>query len=222
MGGLGRTIMAAMPSNPRHGRRRNADGVGPSWEELAALPESYATAWTCLFRNLELVRARHCSFAAPRRRSGRAALNMAVDAGAKVYRHDPQQRSIQSAEDLGAHRVSWKGESFNAHCRGQADRLDSRPCRKQRDPRFSPDLRRGGRACLAGWRRPSSNRELQPLLQMASGSTSLFWQLRLWYARAFLFQMFRSRRSRRRWSKAGSTRNLHEYSASKTFVRHIA
>jgi hypothetical protein len=26
------------------------------WEDLAAIPESYATAWTCLFRNLELAR----------------------------------------------------------------------------------------------------------------------------------------------------------------------
>jgi NADPH:quinone reductase-like Zn-dependent oxidoreductase len=25
-----------------------------SWAELAAIPETYATAWTCLFRNLEI------------------------------------------------------------------------------------------------------------------------------------------------------------------------
>jgi NADPH:quinone reductase-like Zn-dependent oxidoreductase len=24
------------------------------WSQLAAIPETYATAWTCLFRNLEL------------------------------------------------------------------------------------------------------------------------------------------------------------------------
>jgi NADPH:quinone reductase-like Zn-dependent oxidoreductase len=24
------------------------------WPELAAIPETYATAWTCLFRNLEI------------------------------------------------------------------------------------------------------------------------------------------------------------------------
>ena len=27
---------------------------GLSWADLAAIPETYATAWTCLFRNLEV------------------------------------------------------------------------------------------------------------------------------------------------------------------------
>ena len=34
---------------------------GLSWADLAAIPESYATAWTCLFRNLEVARARRWS-----------------------------------------------------------------------------------------------------------------------------------------------------------------
>ena len=55
MGGLGRTINGSYAEYTR----APATNVAPiesdlSWEELAAIPESYATAWTCLFRNLEV------------------------------------------------------------------------------------------------------------------------------------------------------------------------
>src|ERR1044072_2238741 len=56
-GGLGRTINGSYAEYTR----ANVNGVAQiesdlPWEELAALPESYATAWTCLFRNLELTK----------------------------------------------------------------------------------------------------------------------------------------------------------------------
>src|SRR5882724_10831891 len=55
MGGMGRTIDGSYAEMTRV----PADHVVPlrsalPWEELAALPESYATAWTCLHRNLAL------------------------------------------------------------------------------------------------------------------------------------------------------------------------
>jgi NADPH:quinone reductase-like Zn-dependent oxidoreductase len=57
MGGLGRTINGSYAEYTR----ALATGVAQiesdlSWEELAAIPESYATAWTCLFRNLDLAK----------------------------------------------------------------------------------------------------------------------------------------------------------------------
>lgn len=38
-------------------RRRNIGEIESnlSWADLAAIPETYATEWTCLFRNLEIV-----------------------------------------------------------------------------------------------------------------------------------------------------------------------
>ena len=54
------------------------------WAELAAIPETYATAWTCLFRNLEIVRGQTLVIRGAASSFGQAALNMAVDAGVRV------------------------------------------------------------------------------------------------------------------------------------------
>src|ERR1700751_4508485 len=55
MGGLGRTING---SYAEYTRVRAANVVlvesDLTWAQLAALPETYATAWTCLYRNLKL------------------------------------------------------------------------------------------------------------------------------------------------------------------------
>jgi NADPH:quinone reductase-like Zn-dependent oxidoreductase len=55
MGGLGRTINGSYAEYTRSfGNRCCAIESNPPWEELTAITESYATAWTCLFRNLKL------------------------------------------------------------------------------------------------------------------------------------------------------------------------
>src|ERR1044071_4181069 len=55
MGGLGRTINGSYAEFTRAPVSNVAliDADLP-WAELAAIPETYATAWTCLFRNLEV------------------------------------------------------------------------------------------------------------------------------------------------------------------------
>src|SRR5262245_20792314 len=54
MGGLGRTINASYAEYTRAPVTNIAAIESDlSWAELAAIPETYATAWTCLFRNLE-------------------------------------------------------------------------------------------------------------------------------------------------------------------------
>ena len=57
MGGLGRTINGSYAEYTRV-RASNVALIESDlpWAELAAIPETYATAWTCLFRNLEIVR----------------------------------------------------------------------------------------------------------------------------------------------------------------------
>src|SRR5882762_1686196 len=57
MGGLGRTINGSYAEFTRAPVSNVAliDADLP-WPELAAIPETYATAWTCLFRNLEIER----------------------------------------------------------------------------------------------------------------------------------------------------------------------
>src|SRR5262249_47619392 len=57
MGGLGRTINGSYAEYTRAPVTNVAlIESGLSWAELAAIPESYATAWTCLFCNLEIAK----------------------------------------------------------------------------------------------------------------------------------------------------------------------
>src|SRR6201997_4211562 len=55
MGGLGRTINGSYAEYTR-APVSNVALIQSDlpWAELAAIPETYATAWTCLFRNLEI------------------------------------------------------------------------------------------------------------------------------------------------------------------------
>jgi len=72
MGGMGRTINGSYAEYTRV----PATNVVPiesalSWEALAAIPESYATAWTCLQGNLALAPGHSLVIRGLRRRSAR-------------------------------------------------------------------------------------------------------------------------------------------------------
>jgi NADPH:quinone reductase-like Zn-dependent oxidoreductase len=172
MGGLGRTIngsyaeytrapvtnVAAMESNL-------------SWAELAAIPETYATAWTCLFRNLEIAGGQTLVIRGAMSSLGQAALNMAVNAGVKVIATARNRERFPMLEALGATRVEIEGPDLSSRIAeprqfdavldlvGNSTILDSLNM-----------LRRGGRACLAGWLGGLQPiHDFNPLLQMASG-----------------------------------------------------
>jgi threonine dehydrogenase-like Zn-dependent dehydrogenase len=85
MGGLGRTI------NGRYAEYTRAPVSNVAliqadlpWAELATIPETYATAWTCLFRNLAIQKGRLLVIRGATSSFGQAALKMAVNAGARV------------------------------------------------------------------------------------------------------------------------------------------
>ena len=85
MGGLGRTINGSYAEYTRAPVTNVAAlESGLPWADLAAIPESYATAWTCLFRNLEVAPGQTLVIRGATSSFGQAALNMAVNAGAKV------------------------------------------------------------------------------------------------------------------------------------------
>jgi pimeloyl-ACP methyl ester carboxylesterase len=85
MGGLGRTINGSYAEYTR-ARVENVASLESDlpWEELAAIPESYAPAWTCLFRNLELAKGQKLVLRGGMSSFGQAVLNMSVNAGAEV------------------------------------------------------------------------------------------------------------------------------------------
>jgi NADPH2:quinone reductase len=85
MGGLGRTINGSYAEYTRAPASNVAliESDLP-WAELAAIPETYATAWTCLFRNLEITKGQTLVIRGATSSFGQAALKMAVNAGARV------------------------------------------------------------------------------------------------------------------------------------------
>ena len=85
MGGLGRTINGSYAEYTRAPASNVALIESDlSWAELAAIPETYATAWTCRFRNLEIAKDQLLVIRGATSSFGQAAVNMAVNAGARV------------------------------------------------------------------------------------------------------------------------------------------
>jgi NADPH2:quinone reductase len=172
MGGLGRTINGSYAEYTR----APVTGVAQiesdlPWEELAAIPESYATAWTCLFRNLEIAKNQTLVIRGATSSFGLAALNMAVDAGAKVIATTRNRERFAKLEGLGAYRVELEGPDLSKRI-AEAKQLDAVLDLVGNSTILDSlaMLRRGGRACLAGWLGGLAPiADFNPLLQMASG-----------------------------------------------------
>ncbi|KAF9778098.1 hypothetical protein IL306_004261 [Fusarium sp. DS 682] len=189
MGGLGRTIPGSY-AEFTVANISNIVALGEpdeqlplSWADAAALPESYATAWTCLFRNLNLQRGQRILIRGATSSFGRAAVNLAVDAGAIVTATTRSEAKFAALKELGVSETVLETSDLSKHLReshgfekfdsilelvGNSTVVDSLQL-----------VRRDGRVCLAGWLGgldpikgppgPDESRGFNPLLQMASG-----------------------------------------------------
>jgi NADPH:quinone reductase-like Zn-dependent oxidoreductase len=174
MGGLGRSI----PGSYAEYTCAPAANVMPiesalPWQELAALPETYATAWYCLFGVLGVQRGQSLLIRGATSSLGQAALHLAVSAGAVVTATSRRPSRMQQLKDMGAHAAEIEGPALMAS-------HDSHPGLK-----FDAVLnlvgnsvlleslgavRRGGRLCQAGWLGGLAPIEgFNPMVQMASG-----------------------------------------------------
>jgi NADPH:quinone reductase len=174
VGGMGRSLngsyaeYTAVPAS-------NVTGVETSlsWEELAAIPESYATAWTCLFGNLALAAGQTLLIRGATSALGQAAVNLAAHVGAQVIATTRNVQRAAGLENLGAQQVLIEiaGLSDRVHDRhpkgvdaildlvGNTTILESLTL-----------LRRGGRACLAGFLGGGGSlASLEPVFQIPSG-----------------------------------------------------
>jgi NADPH:quinone reductase-like Zn-dependent oxidoreductase len=141
------------------------------WAELATIPEAFATAWTCLFRNLGIewgqlvvIRGATSSF-------GRAALKLAVNAGARVIATTRNPDRFAMLEKLGAERCEIERPDLSKHI-AEAKKIDAVLDLVGNSVVLDSlaMLRRGGRSCLAGWLGGLDPiPDFNPLLQMASG-----------------------------------------------------
>jgi NADPH:quinone reductase len=178
MGGLGRTINGSYAEYTR-ARVENVALIESDlpWAELAAIPETYATAWTCLFRNLAIKDGQTVVIRGATSSLGQAAAKLAVNAGAKVIATTRSSARFAKLKELGAARVELEGPELSKRIAeakqidavldlvGNSTILDSLAM-----------LRRGGSACLAGWLGGLAPiTDFNPLLQMSSGVNLTFF-----------------------------------------------
>jgi NADPH:quinone reductase-like Zn-dependent oxidoreductase len=178
MGGLGRTINGSYAEFTRVPATNVAlIEANLPWEQLAAIPEAYATAWTTLFRNIELQEGELIVIRGATSSLGQAAVKLAVNAGARVIATTRQHERFAALGALGVERCEIERPDLAEHVaeRGDIDAvlnlvgnsvvLDSLRM-----------LCRGGRSCLAGWLGGLDPiPDFNPLLQMPSGVSLTFF-----------------------------------------------
>ena len=172
MGGMGRTIngsYAELTLVPATNVIKVTTDL--SWEEFAVIPESYATAWTCLYGNLQIEKGQTLLLRGATSALGQAALNIAANAGLNVIATTRNKARFEKLLGLGAQRVEIEGPGLSQRLPeakkvdvvldlvGNSTLLDSIAI-----------PHRHGRICMAGWLGGLEPvKDFNPLLQMASG-----------------------------------------------------
>jgi NADPH:quinone reductase-like Zn-dependent oxidoreductase len=143
------------------------------WADLAAIPESYATAWLALHGNLELRRGHTLLVRGATSSLGQAAINIARDLGARVIATTRREDRGELLRSLGADDVVIESGEIAGNVRelapGGADRvLDLVGNSVLRDSLRAVGTR--GRVCQAGFLGGLGPvDEFQPVFDMPSG-----------------------------------------------------
>jgi NADPH:quinone reductase len=155
MGGMGRSIngsYAELTSVP-------ADNVLPvktelAWDLLAAIPESYATAWAALHSNLDLKSGLTVLIRGATSALGQAAVNIAAYAGARVIATTRNPKRAAPLETLGAKEVVLEGPDLPQRIRERHPQGVDAVLELVGNSTVVGSLttvRRNGRLCLAGF-----------------------------------------------------------------------
>jgi NADPH:quinone reductase-like Zn-dependent oxidoreductase len=143
------------------------------WADLAAIPESYATAWVCLFENLRLAEGQILMIRGATSALGQAALNIAAGAGATVLATTRSAEKSALLTNLGAHGVLVDKGSLSAvvrerYARGIDGVLDIIGNSALRDSLRC--LTKGGRLCQVGFLGGGEPlKDFNPILDLPSG-----------------------------------------------------
>jgi NADPH2:quinone reductase len=141
------------------------------WNERAQPISAPAAAWTCLFRNLEIAKGQTLVIRGGPSSFGQAAIKMAVNAGVRVIATARSQDRSAMLKELGVARVEIEGPDLSQRI-AEAKQLDAVLDLVGNSTILDSlaMLRRGGRACLAGWLGGLAPiKDFNPLLQMSSG-----------------------------------------------------
>jgi NADPH:quinone reductase len=155
MGGMGRTISgsyAELTSVPT----RNVLPVDTNlaWEQLAAIPESYATAWVALFGNLDLQAGQTIVVRGATSALGQAAVDIAAHAGARVIATTRNPKRASSLEALGAREVELEAPDLPQRVRERHPQGVDAVLELVGNSTVVSSLtmvRRHGRLCMAGF-----------------------------------------------------------------------
>ena len=186
MGGMGRGIAGSyaeyvrVPASSVVAIRSTLD-----WATLAALPETYATAWSCLHDNLRLAPGERLVVRGANSALGRAALDLARQHGAVTVATVRDLRRADAARALGASAVLVEDGSLHERLREGAPAgvdtvLDLVGASTLVDSLRA--ARRGGRVCVAGFLGGGAPIErFDPLTHLPSGRQLSF------FASAFVY-----------------------------------
>jgi len=174
MGGMGRTLngsYAELTSVPATNVAALATNL--AWENLAAIPESYATAWSCLHGNLSIAQGQTLVVRGATSSLGQAALNIAADLGARVIATTRSTARRPMLEALGATEVLIERADLSAALRKQHPRGVDAVLDIVGNSTILDSLamaRRYGRVCLVGLLDHAPPIEsFNPLFQMPFG-----------------------------------------------------
>jgi NADPH2:quinone reductase len=155
MGGLGRTRSGAY-AEYLTARSQNVVPIETTllWAQFAAIPESYSTAWACLFQALCLRSSDTVVIRGATSALGLAAINLAVGAGAEVLAAARSEQQKDRLLGLGAKRVVLESANLSQeirkiHPQGVNAVLDLLGNSTFLDSMKMPH--RGGRVCVAGF-----------------------------------------------------------------------
>jgi NADPH:quinone reductase-like Zn-dependent oxidoreductase len=174
MGGMGRTINGSYAELVRV----PAANVVPiatnlSWEEFAAIPETFATAWSCLHGNLALAAGQVLVIRGATSALGRAAINIAAEAGARIIATTRNPKRAAMLEANGATEIMIEAPDLSRRVRERHPRGVDAVLDIVGNSTILDSLamaRRYGRVCLAGLLDhgdPIAN--FNPLFQMPFG-----------------------------------------------------
>src|SRR5882724_3015289 len=118
MGGMGRSIGGSYAELTRV----PSSNVMPiktdlPWEALAAIPESYATAWACLHGNLALGAGQTIVIRGATSALGQAAVNIAAHGGARVIATTRNAKRAAMLEMIGAKEILLETPELSARVR---------------------------------------------------------------------------------------------------------
>jgi NADPH:quinone reductase len=172
MGGMGRTIngsYAELTLVPATNVMKIVTDM--PWEEFAVIPESYATAWTCLYGNLQIKNGQTLLLRGATSALGQAALNIAANGGLNVIATTRSKARFEKLLGLGARRVEIEGPELSKRL-PEAKKVDAVLDLVGNSTLLDSVAipHRHGRVCLAGWLGGLEPvKDFNPLLQMASG-----------------------------------------------------